>query len=467
MFFSQFERVSFLAQLGVFSVAVACTGEPVSSTNKPVEDGEKPVADAGSGGTYSSDEPIFLNGDSSFDPDAVEGDALNFHWSFTRVPTGSNLAVTDGVFQNNDSTNPETSFIADTAGIYIIELVVTDADGMTSNPDSVIVTVEEGALPIASAGPDQNVMEDTLVTLDGSASADPLNRALTYTWSLEEKPANSTLTAVDSPATQVSSFTPDVPGRYLVSLIVHNGVSGSLPDLAIINVESANPLAPIADAGEDIEGSDCSNIQLDGSASSDPNEDILEYLWTVQSVPSTSAANDASISDRSLVNPTFYPDVAGEYVLSLAVFDGTSWSIPDLVTINAVERISNGLPSVSAGANITGDAGNGDCILSGYGYECAACDDISLMIGSDASAVDPDGDAVTYEWYVMSGNATVLEPYSAETTVTLSGATTSGVGSCDTTTYELELVATDCPGAQAADGVSISVTCCGVEVTGQ
>ena len=466
MFISRFERVSFLVHLGVLSITMACTGDPISSNNKPVE-GEKPVADAGTGGIYSSDEPIFLNGDASFDPDAEEGEALTYHWSFSRVPTGSNFSNIENPFQVNDTNNPETSFIADTAGIYIIELVVTDVDGLSSNPDSVIVTIEEGALPIANAGPDKNVMEDTLVTLDGSSSADPLNRTLTYRWTLEEQPANSTLTAVDAPTAQVSTFTPDVPGRYLLSLIVNNGVSGSLPDLAIINVESSNPLAPIADAGADIEGSDCSNILLNGSGSSDPNDDILEYLWTLQSTPSTSNATDSSISDRASVNPTFYPDVAGEYVLSLAVFDGTSWSVPDLVTIVAGERMSNGLPSINAGPNVTGDAGNGDCILSGYGYECASCDDITLTIGSGGSVVDPDGDAVTYEWYVMSGNATVEDPYSLETTATFSGATTSGVGNCDTTTYELELVATDCPGAQAADGISVAVTCCGLEVTNQ
>ena len=39
------------------------------------------------------------------------------------------------------------------------------------------------------------------------------------------------------------------------------------------------------------------------------------------------------------------------------------------------------------------------------------------------------------------------------TTVVLSGASVDTVGACETTTYELELVAQDCPGGSAADGM--------------
>ena len=77
---------------------------------------------------------------------------------------------------------------------------------------------------------------------------------------------------------------------------------------------------------------------------------------------------------------------------------------------------------------------------------------------------DSDGDPLSYQWYVMSGDATLEDPYDMTTEVVLSGASVDSVGACETTTYELELVAQDCPGGSAADGITISVNCCGVEV---
>ena len=71
---------------------------------------------------------------------------------------------------------------------------------------------------------------------------------------------------------------------------------------------------------------------------------------------------------------------------------------------------------------------------------------------------------IDLQWYVMSGDATLSDPMDMSTEVTLSGASVDSVGACETTTYELELVAQDCPGGSAADAITLSVTCCGVEV---
>ena len=126
------------------------------------------------------------------------------------------------------------------------------------------------------------------------------------------------------------------------------------------------------------------------------------------------------------------------------MFDGTEWSIPDLQTITASERVSNALPVVEAGTAIAVDAGNADCELSGYTYNCADCADVTVQLGTDSGVSDADGDPITYQWFVMSGDATLSDPMDMSTEVTLSVRVLTRWCS-ETTTYELELVAQDCP----------------------
>jgi hypothetical protein len=460
MTFNTVQRSLFvLISLGVYG---ACRSDTLDAPKTSESAAGTPVAEAGSGGSYTADQPIRLNGDSSYDPN---GDELTYSWSFSRVPLSSELADAESPFSNNDSLDSMTLFFADTAGTYIVDLVVTDSTGLVSSPDSAVILVAEGQLPLAEAGSDLTLEEGTTGTLDGSQSADPLGRTLAYTWSVVSRPEDSTILAVDSPDAMSTTFTPDTGGRYLLSLVVNNGVSDSLPDTVTVDVYSSNPLAPIADVGEDLlQEFDCTDIQLDGSGSIDPNGDELEYLWALQSKPSTSAVNNSSFSDTTVVNPTLYTDVAGDYTVSLSVFDGTDWSIPDLQTITASERLGNALPTVEAGTSIAVDAGNADCQLSGYTYNCSDCADVTVQLGVDSGVSDADGDPLSYQWYVMSGDATLDDPTDMNTEVLLSGASVDSVGACETTTYELELVAQDCPGGSAADAITLSVNCCGVEV---
>ena len=100
---------------------------------------------------------------------------------------------------------------------------------------------------------------------------------------------------------------------------------------------------PVANAGSDQGGVVNETVQLDGSGSSDPDNDTLTYDWQLTSSPSGSVT---SLLGASLENPTFVPDVAGDYVVQLIVNDGTVNSNPDQVTITAT---AGALVNVSAG----------------------------------------------------------------------------------------------------------------------
>jgi hypothetical protein len=74
-------------------------------------------------------------------------------------------------------------------------------------------------------------------------------------------------------------------------------------------------------------------VTLDGSGSSDPDGDDLTFSWTL-SAPSGS---NATLSDASVEQPTFTPDVGGDYTAELEVSDGAA-SSTDSATITAMAQ---------------------------------------------------------------------------------------------------------------------------------
>jgi hypothetical protein len=180
--------------------------------------------------------------------------------------------------------------------------------------------------PVANAGPNQTINTTDEVTLDGSGSFDPNGDSITYAWTLTSKPAESTATLTG--ATTVSpTFTADLTGSYVVSLVVSDGTVNSSPDTVTVLAT-----IPVANAGPDqtVEVTDV--VTLDGSGSSDATGDTLTYAWTLTSVPESSTA---TLTGATTVSPTFTADLTGEYVASLVVNDGTNDSAADTVTITA------------------------------------------------------------------------------------------------------------------------------------
>jgi hypothetical protein len=76
---------------------------------------------------------------------------------------------------------------------------------------------------------------------------------------------------------------------------------------------------------------------LDASASSDANGDPLSYLWSLTSKPAGSAA---ALSSSNSLNSSFVADIAGTYLATLRVNDGSLSSSAVSKTITAVPRIA-------------------------------------------------------------------------------------------------------------------------------
>ncbi len=91
--------------------------------------------------------------------------------------------------------------------------------------------------------------------------------------------------------------------------------------------------APIANAGPDQKVAAAGiMVTLVGSGSSDPDGGTPTYSWIFTTRP---VGSMAALSSSVVSNPTFTPDKAGKYELSLVVNDGVVSSPADTVTVRA------------------------------------------------------------------------------------------------------------------------------------
>jgi LmbE family N-acetylglucosaminyl deacetylase len=439
--------------------------EQVAGANRP------PVPNAGTDQQANEGVMVTLNGTASFDPD---GTALTYSW---RQVSGPSVTLSNPTLAQPTYISP-SGLAADV--MLEFELVVSDG-ALTTVPDGVRVLARSAVPPpqyglnvaalatIAASSERASSGQTAAKVADGSPLGYPTDAThewatagegvgawISMTWAspvvigkivLYDRPnASDQLTAgvitfsdgSTLPIGPLSNggqaveyvFAPRTVTSLRLDVSQVGPATGNvgLAEFAVFELAGINR-PPVARAGSDQIVAGGAPVGLNGSTSSDPDNDPLTYAWTQV------AGTPVVLSSASTAMPTFVapPALPGSQLLrfELVVTDGTLASVPDTVDVLILGTV-NQPPTANAGPDATVSAGS-TVTLNGTG------------------STDPEGQAVTYEWSQTAG-----------TPVALTGSTTSGPSFVLPVTaldgvLTFQLVVRDGLQASIADTVQITV----------
>jgi len=252
--------------------------------------GLSPIANAN--GPYSgvTGDLISFSSAGSSDPD---GTIASYFWDF-------------GSFGSSVDPNPQMAFTSTFSARVNFTLTVTDNDGnQTSAASHIIILLAPNSPPVASVNPPVTGLANSPVVFSAAGSVDPEGARLRYAWNFGDQ-----TTGVGGAPTHSYARC----GTYNVTLTVFDNfnLEGSATTTAIISGSGVNP--PVANAGGGVSntynGTLASNVQFDGSASTDSDCDIVNYSW------------DFGDGTTGLgVSPMHSYTLAGGYVVTLTVTD--------------------------------------------------------------------------------------------------------------------------------------------------
>ncbi len=197
--------------------------------------------------------------------------------------------------------------------------------------------------PVAKAGPDQVITLPTdSVLLDGSGSANPDGPISKWLWTKISGPASFTIINNSAAKTKVKSL---VEGIYIFELKVTNKGNLTAIDQVTITVMAQPVTGPPATPPEANAGSDTTikllscgfkgSVTLDGRRSSDPGNQIISYLWSQISGPST-----ATFANRISAIATASNLSNGQYAFQLQVFNANGLSSKDTVNVSVTTELT-------------------------------------------------------------------------------------------------------------------------------
>ncbi len=196
---------------------------------------------------------------------------------------------------------------------------------------------DENRPPIADAGADQLVtLPADSLWLDGSASQDPDGAITEWRWRKVSGPSLFTIVNADSSKSIVKQFE---AGIYQFELTVKDNEGLAANDTVEITVKNAAVAnhPPVANAGPDRTIILPVNaVSLDGSASTDPDNNITNYLWAKILGPVSSGVivqKDSAITQVTGL-------AVGVYLFELTVTDATGLSDRDTVHIEVKPQAS-------------------------------------------------------------------------------------------------------------------------------
>jgi len=283
---------------------------------------------SGADATATTGADVVLDASTSSD---AEGDALTYAWSLVSKPTASAYVM-------GTANIAKLSMKPDVLGNYVFNLRVTDSKGAFADkgvtvtadntpPNPVIVVKTSYSAQEVTMHPALSVSVGSGVVLDATGSTDADGDVVTTTWELIEKPASSTAALVVTG--QSARFSPDVLGLYKIRARGADGKGASAETVYQISAANVAPVNVIHGAVAVITR-DTQTVPVgqpvvtSGILSFDDAGAKLSYAWAVDTRPSGSVA---ALGAATAAVPSFTPDVAGAYVLSLTVNNGRQTAV--------------------------------------------------------------------------------------------------------------------------------------------
>lgn len=299
--------------------------------------------------------------DAGFDIVAEPGETLTFDG---RRSEDSDGAIDRYIWDFKDENSSEDSVVRhafENPGVYYVELTVFDDSGHANAFDISSVQVIINAEPVAMAGADILVAPGEAFELNGGDSYDLDGEVSQWQWDFSgglESSNQSVLTAAFA-----------APGIYTATLTVSDGsIAGN--NTAQDSLQIFVNHGPIAEAGKDI-FADQLQIVLDGSASTDADNDGLTYHWEL---------GDGNAAYGAKIRHTY--EDGGIYPIVLTIDDGKGLS-------NSVSQDSMTVEINRPPVAIAGNSQN-------------VCVGDTVVFDASASR-DPDNGPIRFDWDFGNG----------------------------------------------------------------
>ena len=277
------------------------------------------------------------------DQQVYTGETVTFNGTTTDNVT-SIIQVTWDFGDNTtavNGTNPtllNATHVYTTTGIYNATLTVKFNSALNKTEiANTTITVNENQPPIANAGTDQNVEQNSpqgaSVTLNATGSSDPNNDTLTYSWNWTGGSANG-----DTPTALFPV------GNTTVTLIVNDSQYNATDTVNIVVEEDIE--VPLVNAGPDVtveqESHAGTQAILNGTAT-DTVSTRFNFTWSENGIVLQAEANE---TNTMLV----YTFNLGTHIVTLNATDEAGNIGSDNVTVTIIDTIP---PVVNAGPDMT------------------------------------------------------------------------------------------------------------------